>query len=503
LKLQAINEMELVTPTQSGRLAPVESVGAGGVVLSHTFALLLDFSKNSAEMGIPSASGIVGMDLLGRGPVTIDYAAATLTLHERSQFKEGRRLSAPAFPLTFTKMLPMVECTIHGRLRGTMLLDTGKLDALNVSNTFMRHNHAHFTERPGRPALQRTFEGLQKLLLTRLTDVSVFGETFAWPAVSLSLEESEEIRGHRAGIVGAELLRHFRLTMDANAGKIWCVRNASPRLKEWDEPGFDAKAADIMGITPLMRAAHDGLIEDVKRFLKSGAMIDAAESARGTTALMMAAAAGHVDVMKVLLDAGADREKLDKRGRSALLVALDEQQSAAAICLLQAKVKVDVEDSGKYTALTLACRNGDKAAVELLLKLHAKVEASDANSYSPMHVASVLNRKEIVELLIDAGAGVNVKDDNWITPLMMACQGGAKETAELLIKRGAKIELADRKGNTVLHHAARGRNAAVVQMLLQVGADRQHKNNSRETAFDVAVPEADISVMSVLYGWSR
>ena len=100
------------------------------------------------------------------------------------------------------------------------------------------------------------------------------------------------------------------------------------------DAGVDAKRAYGNDLTALMWAAghEDGVgagaaIEVVTLLLDAGARIDAVDN-RGRTALMTAAELGRAAVVDALLARGADRTIMDKSGKSALDLAADESVRA-------------------------------------------------------------------------------------------------------------------------------------------------------------------------------
>ena len=83
------------------------------------------------------------------------------------------------------------------------------------------------------------------------------------------------------------------------------------------------KGADLMGedrIPPLIAAASGGHLEMVRSLLDKGAEAKANSRFDGT-ALMRAASGGHLRVMKLLLDKGADVTASDSNSRTALTIA--------------------------------------------------------------------------------------------------------------------------------------------------------------------------------------
>jgi ankyrin repeat protein len=93
----------------------------------------------------------------------------------------------------------------------------------------------------------------------------------------------------------------------------------------------DAKAQG--GETALMRAAARGHIEVMQRLLSAGAKIDAATDA-GNTALMFAAARGRVDALQMLLAKGARPDHRNKFGLGAAEWAKWSERQREVVALL-------------------------------------------------------------------------------------------------------------------------------------------------------------------------
>jgi ankyrin repeat protein len=127
----------------------------------------------------------------------------------------------------------------------------------------------------------------------------------------------------------------------------------------------------------LWRAADNGNLEDVRFFLNSGAIINT----EGQTALFLAAANGHTDVTKLLLERGAD-PNLRSRGYLPLVIALEKEHWADALALLNAGADPDPHEQfpsplGKLvkiqTPLEIAAPSGSIEIVAALLEKGARV----------------------------------------------------------------------------------------------------------------------------------
>lgn len=136
--------------------------------------------------------------------------------------------------------------------------------------------------------------------------------------------------------------------------------NASQPFKPTFVPGHHI---DTTGCTPLFMAIHHGWqsIELIRLLLDAGADIDG-KSRHGRTALHECAVQGaDVSVAKFLLDAGADPLLVDELGKTALDLALD---------------RVKIEKSRKESHASLYARGADNDAAAAALLESFEISAS-------------------------------------------------------------------------------------------------------------------------------
>lgn len=97
--------------------------------------------------------------------------------------------------------------------------------------------------------------------------------------------------------------------------------------------------------TPLIIAAHHGYVEIVQLLIAAGANVNASEARYGFTALSSAAKEGHGYIVGILLAAGADSHALTKDGQTALqLASMHNRQDV--IRILQKNDNGQSKDSG-------------------------------------------------------------------------------------------------------------------------------------------------------------
>jgi hypothetical protein len=140
--------------------------------------------------------------------------------------------------------------------------------------------------------------------------------------------------------------------------------------------------------------------------LEAGADVNARND-RGATALMAAAAVGHIANVERLLAAGADLEAQGGGGGTALMTAALLGRTAIVDVLLAAGADLEARSNGGATALMDASAYGSTATVERLLEAGADVNArTDRGATALMMTGSSVNQA-IVQLLLEAGADAN------------------------------------------------------------------------------------------------
>ena len=218
----------------------------------------------------------------------------------------------------------------------------------------------------------------------------------------------------------------------------------------------DPNQAESDGTTPLHWAVHHDDAELVKRLLDAGANV-AAVNDYGATPMSEAAVASNPAVLKALLEAGADVDSPNADGQTALMVVARGGNVAAARALIEAGADVNAREERKgQTALMWAVAQSHPAMVELLLAHGAEIEArSNVNEWERMVTAEPRQKN-----LMPGG----------FTPLLYAARQGCLDCAKQLVKAGAKVDLTDPDGVTPLLSAVLNAHFDTAKYLLEAGA---------------------------------
>jgi ankyrin repeat protein len=188
----------------------------------------------------------------------------------------------------------------------------------------------------------------------------------------------------------------------------------------------------------LLAAADAGNITEVKRLLASGIPIDSCNR-YGRTALSTAAKNGNIELVKFLIAAGAN-----VRTNSALRQAAAYSDSPETIkLLLDAGADVNAVDKVGSNSLVLASGN-------------------------PPYVTKAKQNPEIVRMLIEAGAELDCQPHHihqgGYTPLHKAVLNANTAIARLLLEAGARTDIRDGEGKTAFELAIKYKRAGIIEL---------------------------------------
>jgi ankyrin repeat protein/thiol-disulfide isomerase/thioredoxin len=237
--------------------------------------------------------------------------------------------------------------------------------------------------------------------------------------------------------------------------------------------------------TPLIVAASTGNVGIVQALLKAGADVNAKAGVNGVTALMYAALRGNIPLVRILLDAKAQLNLKDNVGRTALHFAAHDGKIEVMEMLLAAGADPLAEDSHFLgTPLHHAAVGGHAEAVRCLLRHGCPVGLHDEDGAAPLHLAVIghSNAVDVIQALLDAGANINETDaSDGETPLMWAAQSEHIGSLKFLVQSHADLNKTDNLGWTALMKARVSGQDEAVKILEQAGGE-EHTNLSYAAA---------------------
>lgn len=250
--------------------------------------------------------------------------------------------------------------------------------------------------------------------------------------------------------------------------------------------------------------------------------------------LRLAAADGHAECVKVLVDKTRAIDPVDAEGNTALhLAGSHGHAEVVSILLDSAKISKDLPNEGRMTAIHLAAREGQAQAVMAMLEHGCAAEMRTANGDTPMHVAAAKGNVNVLEVLCAEKPSIgNIKNHDDETPLILAAKRGlvavvkqllhvpgsmstSKETGGeslsevwggfyplhtaaleghdelvrfLVTEEGYDINIRrNTHQQTPLHIAVQSKSATMITLLMDLGADVAAADEDKDTALHIAV----------------
>ncbi|XP_062959348.1 M-phase phosphoprotein 8 [Cynocephalus volans] len=123
------------------------------------------------------------------------------------------------------------------------------------------------------------------------------------------------------------------------------------------------------------------------------------EDSSGMTLVMLAAAGGQDDLLRLLITKGAKVNGRQKNGTTALIHAAEKNFLTTVAILLEAGAFVNVQQSNGETALMKACKRGNSDIVRLVIECGADCNILSKHQNNALHFAKQCNNVLVYDLL--------------------------------------------------------------------------------------------------------
>jgi len=133
----------------------------------------------------------------------------------------------------------------------------------------------------------------------------------------------------------------------------------------------------------------------------------------GNTPLIISCQNGEIDVIKYLVNKGADIFVRNKHNQSALFMAKNKRDIVDYL----KELKKDGD-----TLLTYACKIEDEKEVEILINNKVDVNIKNDEGNSPLSIACETRNEKIIKYLVENNANVNVSNALGNSPLITLCK---------------------------------------------------------------------------------
>ncbi|EFA08450.1 ankyrin repeat domain-containing protein 16 [Tribolium castaneum] len=254
-------------------------------------------------------------------------------------------------------------------------------------------------------------------------------------------------------------------------------------LLSFEPPGVDCTNNDNK--TALHEAAQFSQPEIMKLLLDKGAQVNALKRADWTP-LMLACTKTCLETVRVLVESGALINYRNKDGWTCMHLAARGGCGAMFTFLVTKGGDCALRTKNGRTVLHIAALHGSFEIVKILLKLGVlPIDVRDNCGNTALHEAVLGRHKNICSLLIQNGADIKCTNNVDFNLLFLASSEGYVDLAEyIILELGFDINITNSNGFTALHCAARKQQKDMCQYLVKMGANRGAKDHFRRVAFD-------------------
>ncbi len=233
--------------------------------------------------------------------------------------------------------------------------------------------------------------------------------------------------------------------------------------------GADPNAKDPLGYPPLSLAAGRGQVQMVELLLTAGADPLLLDTRMGASALHKAAQNGSIDVARLLLDRGAFIDlQAPMHGHTPLIDAVWHKRLPMVEFLLERGADPDIRARGGYTASDLGPLTGGDDLTPYVEVIERARRDRAARAADAFHKAVLAGDVAAVQEAIARGVQVDSRSVDGHTALLNAAREGHAAVVALLLEAGADPRIVDHATMkaTPAHKAAYMGHTEVVRLLV-------------------------------------
>lgn len=267
-----------------------------------------------------------------------------------------------------------------------------------------------------------------------------------------------------------------KTVMLKNNTKFKTLKNSSPlydaaRICDFDMVsvllnfGADPNVPNAEGLTPLHQAAARGNLDMVKALVKEGAEVNA-RAADGKTPLHYACSRNRRTVASFLLEKGknADPNAYDKKGVTPLHLAAQAGSLQLVQLLIKAGAKTDTMSVDGATAIVYGAKYPTLIRF-FSEKANLSMNTADIDGNTVLHIIAEKGDAEIVRYVLYKGGNESAKNKKGDTPLQAAIDGDNLAAVKVLLNM--EVEVSQKMVDSAKN--------AEIKSLLKTAFDKQKK----------------------------
>ncbi len=301
---------------------------------------------------------------------------------------------------------------------------------------------------------------------------------------------------------GADVNENPLFSGDETALKKALLYNHLDIAQYLKDHGADVDAADKSGNTILMLEVKYAARPDIIKWLIENGADASRRNDDGLSALDFATERNDFSITKLLLDKGTEitNDNLSELNEK-LWEALKDNNLETAKLILKKITDINTVNNEGKSVLMCSIDLDNPGATDLLLRNKASIETENVNGNTCLSYAVFKNKDDvIINKLLKYGANVNTANYDGLTPLMLAALNKNYELSKLMIEYGADVNAVDAIGRTALMlcsidpktefhdtHKPTNEFSKTARLLLNHGAKINIKDRTKSDALSYAL----------------
>ena len=265
----------------------------------------------------------------------------------------------------------------------------------------------------------------------------------------------------------------------------------------------DLELMSVEGASALTAATKFGNTEIIRLLLEAGANIDH-QSGRNNFSLQFAVERNMEDVLRMLMEYNPKTNLVDDDGDTALHCMNSRTSVTIAKLLVNSGADLNIRNKTRDTPICKAVWSGNREVVKYLAK-KAKLDVVGGRRGGPLHIACCQSDLHLVKILVNQGADVNLVDPVAGTPLQMACRSlePSKEKQESVIfylinEADVKLHIFGGLHGCAVNAACGQSSFEVVRLMLDKGTSIDVKDTMGRMAIHFAAARSIENFQAIL-----
>jgi ankyrin repeat protein len=199
-----------------------------------------------------------------------------------------------------------------------------------------------------------------------------------------------------------------------------------------------------------------------------------------STAVHTAILFGKYDILKLLIENGADINAKDNQGNSPIHGAIENNEIHILRLLIEKGADINAKNNLGQSPLHLAVELDNFNCAQVLILSRVDINAQNNLGQSPLHLAVELENFNYVQVLILNRANINALDANRNSPIHIAIKNGNIEIMEYLIISRADLTIRNADGLTPFEIALQNENIEIMRYIINNTTDPEERSRRRQ-----------------------